>query len=882
MDLLPLTYRRPAHVEKPEFLDSQASLHNDRRSSDSLKPVDLCGTMGIPSALSFDRIMDGGTCPPCTIRDFMNYLLYVERSAENLQFFLWNRDYATRFAAAKTTDISLAPEWTQTMEDEAVARIRKEHAEKTRKAPKGVVDFFKGTDFEKGGGDATRKDSVVSVTETCSSPASQAFTSAGVKAPFTIQPFRKELDRVIASYIMDGAPRQLNLSDSEQKAVLEALSFTTHPSAFRLITRQIEATLRQQAHPNFIRWSICNGNPARAAFARGLGAGTVLIGIVVAVILTLSSAGRGYRALAAIGWMVGFATLMAAYKGMPDGDDEDDAVGVSKRSFNSFGAANSYEDQPWVVRYRKRNVVRKIFDREVWVEEPALRQIQDTIFVQSILFAFLCSAVLTALFPPRRHPEEVREQQQQQQQQHLGQQSENGTTLPTSTGRPRTATADTTEIDETLSHPGSVRINVKGAFIVDQDTATPTTPDGRSGSPGRHETKDIRLPNHTAVLVYFSREAHSTEPGGRLNFNTFETDRIDDCLEFMRRLKDKHLALNGTASNGNGSGSGSSRRGANELCVMATGGGAYKFYDKIRDMLGVDVLREDEMECLIIGLDFFITEIPREVFTYSETNPMHFVEPPENVYPYLLVNIGSGVSFLKVSGPRKYERVGGTSLGGGTLWGLLSLLTGARTFDEMLDLASQGDNAKVDMLVGDIYGTDYGKIGLKSTTIASSFGKVFRKKRQAEQEAEDSGGRRHKDKQHPHSPPFSPADISVSLLYAISNNIGQIAFLQSQIHGLSHIYFGGSFIRGHLQTMNTLSYAIKFWSKGAKQAYFLRHEGYLGAVGAFLKRQPINWGRRGSFDDLAVLPPPSVELRLRAGRGGSREDAADNGSEAVV
>jgi type II pantothenate kinase len=377
-----------------------------------------------------------------------------------------------------------------------------------------------------------------------------------------------------------------------------------------------------------------------------------------------------------------------------------------------------------------------------------------------------------------------------------------------------------------------------------------------------------------AKLVYFSREAHTTEPGGRLNFNSFETDHIDECLEFMRRLKDKHLELNG--------GNGSSRRLASELCVMATGGGAYKYYDKIRDVLGVDVLREDEMECLIIGLDFFITEIPREVFTYSETNPMHFVEASENVYPYLLVNIGSGVSFLKVSGPREYERVGGTSLGGGTLWGLLSLLTGARTFDEMLELASQGDNSKVDMLVGDIYGTDYGKIGLKSTTIASSFGKVFRKKRQAEQEAEDSGGQRHKDhaQTHPDHPshnhtqqdpsregsshdesrPFSAADVSVSLLYAISNNIGQIAFLQSQIHGLSHIYFGGSFIRGHPQTMNTLSYAIKFWSKGAKQAYFLRHEGYLGAVGAFLKRQPRNWGRRGSFDEL-VAPP--VELRSR-------------------
>lgn len=74
---------------------------------------------------------------------------------------------------------------------------------------------------------------------------------------------------------------------------------------------------------------------------------------------------------------------------------------------------------------------------------------------------------------------------------------------------------------------------------------------------------------------------------------------------------------------------------------------------------------------------------------------------------------------------------------------------------EMLALSEQGDNSSVDMLVGDIYGQDYGRLGLKSTTIASSFGKVFKR-----------GGEKGK---------FSPEDISKSLLYAISNNIGQIA-----------------------------------------------------------------------------------------------------------
>jgi len=104
----------------------------------------------------------------------------------------------------------------------------------------------------------------------------------------------------------------------------------------------------------------------------------------------------------------------------------------------------------------------------------------------------------------QEHPQ-GQNQQKQQSRQTNGVTSLRTTPFTTSTanGRPRTAT-DTAEIDETLSHPGSVRINVKGAFIVDQDAGTPTTPTGsRSGSPG-HQTKDIRLPNHTAVVSHIA------------------------------------------------------------------------------------------------------------------------------------------------------------------------------------------------------------------------------------------------------------------------------------------------------------------------------------------------------------------------------------------
>lgn len=50
---------------------------------------------------------------------------------------------------------------------------------------------------------------------------------------------------------------------------------------------------------------------------------------------------------------------------------------------------------------------------------------------------------------------------------------------------------------------------------------------------------------------------------------------------------------------------------------------------------------------------------------------------------------------LKVEGDGQYERVSGSSLGGGTFWGLCRLLTKCRSFDEMLELSSRGDNSKV-------------------------------------------------------------------------------------------------------------------------------------------------------------------------------------------
>lgn len=436
------------------------------------------------------------------------------------------------------------------------------------------------------------------------------------------------------------------------------------------------------------------------------------------------------------------------------------------------------------------------------------------------------------------------------------------------------------DLDLQSANPGTIRIDCSGAFIanddllrssitVEDDNATSSspsssntlTPPSSSTSSdldddeladgilvnGEHRLRNgvitknnINLPQHNdeiihisvdiggtlTKLVYFStstssRNNNSNNTGGKLHFRDFQTENFKtEALRFMIHLISKSISQHNSQPP--------------ITYIMATGGGAHKFYNLMtktfrKRKLPMQIIAKDEMACLIKGLDWLITKIPQEIFTYDLNDQCTRFQPLQSeleIYPYLLVNIGSGVSMIKVTkaGPDGFERIGGSSLGGGTLWGLLSLLTDAKDYNEMLEMAQRGDNENIDLLVGDIYGLNYNKIGLKANHIASSFAKVFKKLRFNNKPMTTA----EKLSQ------FKQEDIARSLLFSVSNNIGQIAYLHALRFNLKRIYFGGLYILGHMQTIHTLSYAVNFWSKGDMQSYFLRHEGYLGSVGAFM------------------------------------------------
>lgn len=69
---------------------------------------------------------------------------------------------------------------------------------------------------------------------------------------------------------------------------------------------------------------------------------------------------------------------------------------------------------------------------------------------------------------------------------------------------------------------------------------------------------------------------------------------------------------------------------------MATGGGAFKFYNRMKEVLHVDVVQEDEMECLIIGRKISLQKCGGLdcglIAGWNRSRLLHHGNPPGGVY----------------------------------------------------------------------------------------------------------------------------------------------------------------------------------------------------------------------------------------------------------
>jgi hypothetical protein len=253
-------------------------------------------------------------------------------------------------------------------------------------------------------------------------------------------------------YLAFTAPRELNLSHKDRAYCLHAIQHTTHPSVFAPAIKIAEAALRGQSHPNFIRWSICNGNKPKIFFVRTMGVAHIGLAFVIAILLVLSRANRYYRILTAPVMFVGISTMVAAYKGLcvilhkshvhnlrpweldvddvemasasrrasvtstanrntqmsmqtnnfetDSGDDKEEVLSTwESNNLSAFGPKNNnWTTAQWVEKYSKRPLMSRVFEKSVWTQNETLRVLQDKIVLGANLWALLLTTFLTIIF----------------------------------------------------------------------------------------------------------------------------------------------------------------------------------------------------------------------------------------------------------------------------------------------------------------------------------------------------------------------------------------------------------------------------------------------------------------------------------------------------
>lgn len=249
----------------------------------------------------------------------------------------------------------------------------------------------------------------------------------------TVQPFRAEVIRFTSLYLAEAAPRKLSLNHATLASVLHALEHTTHPSAFAPIVDLVDTYIRHCAHPNFIRWSICNGNKPRVFFVRTMGIIHILLGLLLAFFILMSSLNRFYRLLAIIPLFIGLATLFCALSGLCIilGNENkrtlkpwEDPIGYynaadpelqlapawrlsgstaafsQHEGFDIFGVVGDMDSTVWAQGYKRKSMWKKVFDDTVVVHEQVIKVMQDRIVMQAQLWAAIVTVLVMVIFVP--------------------------------------------------------------------------------------------------------------------------------------------------------------------------------------------------------------------------------------------------------------------------------------------------------------------------------------------------------------------------------------------------------------------------------------------------------------------------------------------------
>ncbi|KEF52945.1 uncharacterized protein A1O9_10851 [Exophiala aquamarina CBS 119918] len=359
----------------------------------------------IPASLTLDRVLANKTCSPLSLYDFYMYLKHIELSPENLEFYIWFRDYERRHREDAKSSFQEAPvhDTTKLLSEDknAIMNVYSTiipDAQLLREEALGpeFARYLTSIMPSQHGDHSTSCQSCKRGWQlwSTSSPSSSHTTLLGYSN-------KQELQAMAAYFLTPQSPMELNLPDRMRRDVCESLLNSDSPEALAPVVNHVYYLLKNCSHRNFIRLGVKNGTFETLCMVTVVGITFIALGLLTMLLVAFASPSIHHsvrwRGLAAAPfWIIGFSFMFAGLRGscfllllftrrqeLP-----------WERIQNEKKAAHS----PRVSALMRFFGKLMISERKIRVNDRGLRNLQHKIVIQSVIGSIIAMAIIEVVF----------------------------------------------------------------------------------------------------------------------------------------------------------------------------------------------------------------------------------------------------------------------------------------------------------------------------------------------------------------------------------------------------------------------------------------------------------------------------------------------------
>ncbi|KAK3317214.1 hypothetical protein B0T19DRAFT_287553 [Cercophora scortea] len=403
-------YKKPEYRDIKEYATIVAS---GRRS---LSP-DRSKT-AIPSRLRLERILENKTCSPMSLYDFYMYLKYIEFSAENLEFYIWYKNYEANYVGAvsekekafvtadSASDSSTAvPNTNASTNDLSPTEDGDEDPEITKDTLLRISQLISADALCSSKSCARRQPIIIpgnpDLLASTKAPVADQTNNLNVVGSGPVQ--RAELETVIELFLSPGGEKELNIPPAMRQQAIADLQVSSNPAALKPVADHVYGLLRNCSHRNFVRLGVGNGTFETICVATMLGFVNIAAGFLV-IFARAFAPFRGAHSMwetfaAWPLWWLGVSLVLSGLRGS--------CFFLLLFSRRQRLPWERFDDSGSVLLSNEGGLLKAlsrlmIFDRRLRVKERHLRRLQRKIVMQSLLggAVFASVGVLVFIFLP--------------------------------------------------------------------------------------------------------------------------------------------------------------------------------------------------------------------------------------------------------------------------------------------------------------------------------------------------------------------------------------------------------------------------------------------------------------------------------------------------